>query len=389
MVLIAPSPRPTLLASACRPILPDSPVTSRTRRRWGSTKLGRGPRSLSPAILRIFATSDKARASHRSIILCNFLRDERWPPPSVKYWMDYPATVETARSLAIVAAFSALIVGSNLALADLPGVKLLDTLVFVAAFLFGFRVGGSVAVVSELAWSFISPWGVAGYITPLLVLGELIYALAGFAASRVWSGYVRPGSMDGFFIGAVLAVCAAIWDIDTRYALLAANYNGLLSNYSRSISLLSRSIAIVNTSQPVYREASRELSALWREYLVLKPASTQLQQDSVLVDFGNGTRSWYNNTQLQPGWNLYIETVVLMKGNVVAQWFPQYGSHLVSGIGGAGSTSTKYWFIWTYDKTQGWQQAQVGADQLQTQDGSVFAWTLCAVDQNFQPNCKP
>jgi len=179
-------------------------------------------------------------------------------------------------------------------------------------------------------------------------------------------------------------------DIDTRYALLAANYNGLLSNYSRSISLLSRSIAVVNTSQPVYREASRELSALWREYLVLKPASTELQQDSVLVDFANGTRSWYNNTQLQPGWNLYIETVVLMKGNVVAQWFPQYGSHLVSGIGGAGSTSTKYWFIWTYDdKTRSWQQAQVGADQLQTQDGSVFAWTLCAVDQNFQPNCKP
>lgn len=138
------------------------------------------------------------------------------PPPSVKYWMDYPATVQSARSLAIVAAFSALIVGSNLLLADLPGVKLLDTLVFVAAFLFGFRVGGSVAVVSELAWSFISPWGVAGYITPLLVLGELIYALAGWAASRVWSGYVRPGSMDGFFIGAVLAICAFIWDIETN-----------------------------------------------------------------------------------------------------------------------------------------------------------------------------
>jgi len=109
-----------------------------------------------------------------------------------------------------------LIVGSNLLLADLPGVKLLDTLVFVSAFLFGFRVGGSVAVVSELAWSFISPWGVAGYITPLLVLGELIYALAGWGASRVWSGYVRPGSMDGFFIGAVLAICAFIWDIETN-----------------------------------------------------------------------------------------------------------------------------------------------------------------------------
>src|SRR5437016_7217336 len=100
----------------------------------------------------------------------------------------------------------------------------------------------------------------------------------------------------------------------TRYALLASAYNGLLSNYSRSISLLSRSIAVVNTSQPVYREASRELSALWREYLVLKPASTQLQQDSVLVDFGNGTRSWYNNTQLKQGWKLYNETVGQTKG---------------------------------------------------------------------------
>ncbi len=124
--------------------------------------------------------------------------------------------MQTARNLAVIAAFSGLIVGSNLALADLPDVKLLDTLVFVAAFLFGFRIGGSVAVVSELAWSFISPWGIAGYITPFLVLGELIYALAGWAASRVWSGHVRPGSVDGLFIGAVLAICAFAWDIETN-----------------------------------------------------------------------------------------------------------------------------------------------------------------------------
>jgi hypothetical protein len=124
--------------------------------------------------------------------------------------------VQTARSLAVVAAFSGLIVGSNLLLADLPDVKLLDTLVFVAAFLFGFRVGASVAVVSELAWSFVSPWGIAGYITPFLVLGELIYALAGWAASRVWRGQVRPGSADGYFIGAVLAICAFVWDIETN-----------------------------------------------------------------------------------------------------------------------------------------------------------------------------
>ncbi len=178
-------------------------------------------------------------------------------------------------------------------------------------------------------------------------------------------------------------------DANDRYTQLASTYNGLLSSYNRTISLLSRSIAVINTSQPVYKEASRELSALWLEYVRLKPASTQLYQNSVLIAFGNGTRVWYNNTQLQPGWNLYIETVVLMKGNVNAQWFPQYGSHLVEGIGGASSTSTKYWFVWAYDKSRAWQLAQIGADQLTTYNGSTFAWTLCTVDQNFEPTCKP
>lgn len=178
-------------------------------------------------------------------------------------------------------------------------------------------------------------------------------------------------------------------DANERYSQLASTYNGLLSSYNSTISLLSRSIAVINTSQPVYQEASRELSALWQEYLRLKPASSQLYQNSVLVDFGNGTRVWYNNTQLQPGWNLYIETVLLMKGNVNAQWFPQYGSHLVGGIGGASSTSTKYWFVWAYDKSRAWQLAQLGADQLTASNGSVFAWTLCSFDQNFEPTCKP
>src|SRR5438132_13200066 len=109
---------------------------------------------------------------------------------NVKYWMDYPSIVQTARSLAIVAAFSGLIVGSNLFLADLPDVKLLDTLVFVAAFLFGSRFRASVALVSELAWSFVSPWGIAGYVTPVLVLGEFAYARAGWPASRVVIAHV-------------------------------------------------------------------------------------------------------------------------------------------------------------------------------------------------------
>ncbi len=128
-----------------------------------------------------------------------------------------------ARQVAIVAGFSALIVGSNFSLAEIPNVKLLDTLVFVSAFLFGFRISAAIAIVSELAWSFVSPWGVAGAITPFLVGGELIYSAAGWAASRVWGGNVGFISRRNLFIGSILAISAFIWDVETNLgtALLA------------------------------------------------------------------------------------------------------------------------------------------------------------------------
>lgn len=118
-------------------------------------------------------------------------------------------------SAALVATFVALIIGSNFALADLPNVKLLDTLVFVSAFLFGFRIGAYVAILSELTWTVVSPWGFGGAITPFLVIGELLYAFAGWLSARVWRG-VRPMSTNSLFMGSLLAICAFIWDIETN-----------------------------------------------------------------------------------------------------------------------------------------------------------------------------
>lgn len=178
-------------------------------------------------------------------------------------------------------------------------------------------------------------------------------------------------------------------DADTRYAKLASDYNGLLSDYNRSISLLSRSIAVVNTSQPVYVEASKQLSALWQKYVTLKPASTSLYKNDVLFDFGNGTRVWYNDTAIQPGWNFYVESVILTKGGLAAQWYPQYGEHLVTGIQGVMNTQTKYWFLWTYNATSSWQPAQVGADQLTSLNGSIYAWTFCGATPAYAPTCRP
>jgi len=138
-----------------------------------------------------------------------------------------------SESVAVVTVFTALIVGSDFALSPYPNVKLFDTLVFVAAFVYGFRVGAAISVLSETIWGFVSPNGMAGIILPFLVGGELLFAFAGYAASRVWTNpRTNALSMQNVFFGALMAVCAFAWDFETNLA------TGLLAGASTVSSLL-------------------------------------------------------------------------------------------------------------------------------------------------------
>ena len=126
--------------------------------------------------------------------------------------------------IAVVAVFSSLIVGSDFALAPFYNVKLLDTLVFVTAYVFGFRLGAAVAILSETTWSFVSPIGIAGVITPFLVGGELLFAAAGWWASKVWGDRAKLLSPNSIFIGGLMLICAFVWDLETNAATALIAY---------------------------------------------------------------------------------------------------------------------------------------------------------------------
>ena len=134
--------------------------------------------------------------------------------------------MERTGEVAIIALFTAVIVGSDFALSgpEFSNIKLLDTLVFVSAYIFGFRVGASIGVLSETIWSVLSPVGMAGVITPFLVGGELLFALAGWAASRLWGSRPQVVLTHSLFIGALLAVSAFAWDIETNAATAVIAY---------------------------------------------------------------------------------------------------------------------------------------------------------------------
>ena len=96
-----------------------------------------------------------------------------------------------------------------------------------------------------------------------------------------------------------------------------------------------------------------------------------------LVDFGNGTRRWYNGTLFQPGTNVYVATQIVAGGRVNATYYTEYSEHLITSMFNIANSGNNYWGLWTYNfnHTTSWQLAQVGPDDLQVTNGSVFAWS--------------
>jgi len=185
-----------------------------------------------------------------------------------------------------------------------------------------------------------------------------------------------------------------VYELDSTlkdYRTLAGDYGSGLSDLNSSISLLANAVSSMNTSTPAYAHASTRLSTLWSSYQILaKLNGSWIPTYSVkmLVDYGNGTSRWYNTTAIQPGWNAYTATVVLLNGRVEAVWYQQYGEHLVEAINDKVSGESNAWFMWTYQKS-GWEVSQTGADAVQIYNGTVYAWTLCGYDTSFNPTCTP
>jgi len=199
-----------------------------------------------------------------------------------------------------------------------------------------------------------------------------------------YSDYQQASSQSGSYAGELGTALAS-------YRSLSGDYNSSLRDYNTTLSLLATAVANLNTSTPAYVNASAALAKLWDSYQQLANISgrrTLAYTVNLLVDFGNGTLMWYNDTSTQPGWNGYVASLVVLKGNVQATWYPQYGEHFVTGIEGVPSTPSTSWFVWKFGGG-GWSSSQTGADQMEVNNGTTIAWTLCTYDSSYNPTCSP
>lgn len=106
-----------------------------------------------------------------------------------------------------------------------------------------------------------------------------------------------------------------------------------------------------------------------------------------LVNYGNGTSIWYNETNVPIGSNFYSLTLQIGNANFISE---SLGHFLVSINGvssnGSGSNCSICWGIWIYcARDDGWMYSLLGADLLKLNNGDVLAWYLHDISQNQPP----
>jgi uncharacterized membrane protein len=103
----------------------------------------------------------------------------------------------------VIAVFTALSLATDYAMTGLQNIKVMDTLIFLAAFLFGLRSGIGVALLTRFIFGLVNPVGPADPVTLLFVMtGECFFAIAGavlrgsFAGSRISKRTVGYGRLS-------------------------------------------------------------------------------------------------------------------------------------------------------------------------------------------------
>jgi hypothetical protein len=135
-----------------------------------------------------------------------------------------PVFTRSSTKASLVAVFTGVSLGTNYALAAVPNVKVMDAIVFIAAFLFGLDVGLGVAFFSRLVYGYVNPWGQAGIdLLIFLIIGESFYALAGSLLRR--GSFVKRLPIEretyarwGVIFGVTGLISTLAYDVLTNFA---------------------------------------------------------------------------------------------------------------------------------------------------------------------------
>ena len=148
-------------------------------------------------------------------------------------------------------------------------------------------------------------------------------------------------------------------------------------------SVLGILVVILISTTLYYYYQYTDISAKYNELLSSKPIYIKV---NLLIDFGNGTKKWYNGTTTY-GSTLLDYTIQVTNGNVVwidygsparptytgAQGSVDKSQAFVIAILGVKQDSKHYW-LWYYFAFGNWTMGPVGAGQYTLGNNSIVSW---------------
>lgn len=92
-------------------------------------------------------------------------------------------------------------------------------------------------------------------------------------------------------------------------------------------------------------------------------------QVNLMIDYGNGSKTWYNDTRIQAGANLLDLTIVNCDPVYEVYDFGAF----VTSINGVASDDGHFWAWYQFEDNQ-WNMGTSGADQFVLHDGYTVGW---------------
>lgn len=89
----------------------------------------------------------------------------------------------------------------------------------------------------------------------------------------------------------------------------------------------------------------------------------------VMIDYGNDTIVWYNDTRIQIGANVLDATIVACDTEYQTSDFGAFVT-MVNGV----EQDTSHFWLWSIYLDE-WTIGTVGADQYKIHDGDIIGWT--------------
>jgi hypothetical protein len=94
---------------------------------------------------------------------------------------------------------------------------------------------------------------------------------------------------------------------------------------------------------------------------------------NIAIDYGNGTRTWFNNTIVPIGATVFNATAKVAD----ATPHPQYGESFIIAINGVQQKEDEsmYWIWWIWDETQhAWVPGPVANNEYVLSNGQTVIW---------------